>query len=413
MRRMASTCAREWEVPAAKATQGSVARSRLDGARIPGGSAGYLWRTRTIDREVPRHAHRIASLRAAPGCGRAGLRRSRPTKAPADPDALKILGTAPFTPLPKVEFTLTDTRGRPYDFRKETDGHLTLLYFGYTYCPDVCPLQMSTLSAALPDLDPAVRDSLRVVFVTVDPERDTPERLHEWLSSFDTSFVGLRGTKEEITRALDFYRFPPPEKSGEEEGYTVSHPAYVYAFTPDDRGRGMYGSETTKAVWSHDLALMAGHDWSRARAAAQAEAGEPAPPAPLRPLLSAGDVDVLDAYLPRPAAGDVTALYVTLHNRGHGGRHPGGDLGRRGGPGHPARHEDGRRADEDGAPGGRAGPASRRDGGVEAGWPPRHAGGSEQVVGARHPRRWWCSASPVRAPIAVPARVVRYEDLVR
>ncbi len=229
-------------------------------------------------------------------------------KAP-DPDALALKGTIPFEPLPKVSFTLTDTRGRPYDFRAETDGHITLLFFGYTYCPDVCPVHMATLASAMEELDPAVRDDIRVVFVSVDPERDTPERLHKWLSSFDSSFVGLRGTVEQVSDALAFYRYPPPEKSGEEEGYTVGHPAFIYAFTPDNRGRALYGVETTRAIWVHDLNLMAHHEW-------KATPSAPADEDTARSLATAGDVRILDAYVPRPAAGDVAAVYLTLRNDG-------------------------------------------------------------------------------------------------
>ncbi|HKJ00942.1 MAG TPA: SCO family protein [Longimicrobiales bacterium] len=232
-----------------------------------------------------------------------------PADAPRDPDALALLGTVPVSPLPKVSFTLTDTRGRPYDFRAETDGHITLLFFGYTFCPDICPVHMATLSAALRELDPAVRQDVRVVFVTVDPQRDTPERLATWLAAFDSSFVGVRGSEEDVAAALAFYRYPPPDRSGDETGYTVGHPALIYAFTPDDLGRAMYGPDTRKNTWIHDLEVMAGHDWSRARAGARpAAVGE-------GPAQGSG-VQVLDAVIPRPPTATSTALYATLSNPG-------------------------------------------------------------------------------------------------
>ena len=233
---------------------------------------------------------------------------SAPADAPRDPDALSLLGTVPVTPLDKVSFTLTDTQGRPFDFRAETDGHITLLFFGYTFCPDICPVHMATLAAALEELDPEVRQDVRVVFVTVDPERDTPERLGGWLATFDSSFVGVRGSEEEVAEALAFYRYPAPDKSGDEPGYTVGHPALIYAFTPDDRGRAMYGPETRTNTWLHDLNIMAGHDWSPARAGAGAAGtgGE----------TSASGVQVLDAVIPRPPTATNTALYATLRNSG-------------------------------------------------------------------------------------------------
>lgn len=233
---------------------------------------------------------------------------AEPRPEPPDPLALGLLGTTLVSPLEKVSFTLPDARGRPFDFRARTDGRITLLYFGYTYCPDVCPVQMATLAAALREAPPQVRAAVTTVFVTVDPERDTPERLGGWLAAFDSTFVGLRGTAEEVARALAFYRYPPPERSGEEPDYTVSHPALVYAFTPDDLGRALYGPETSKAVWAHDLAAMAGRDWTGTAAAASASASDA--------LARAGGIQVLDAVVPRPPSATTTALYLTLVNAG-------------------------------------------------------------------------------------------------
>ncbi len=279
--------------------------------------------------------------------GALGLSACAPSKdRTTDPNRLALRGAVPVNPLPKVDFTLTDTHGRPFDFRKETNGKITLLYFGYTYCPDVCPLQMATLAAAMKELDPAVRDRIEVVFVSVDPERDTAERMAHWLGSFDTTFIGVRGTDEQIAKILSFYNFPAPKHVGSPPNYSVSHPALVYAFTPDNLGRGMYDSETTKAIWVHDLNLIAGHDWSQAAAdqaagtaggaaaratdAAASEAGPPesgasdtspadqtgAASGQTTPAQRAGTIQVLDAYAPKPAGGNNTAMYLTLLNTG-------------------------------------------------------------------------------------------------
>jgi protein SCO1/2 len=238
-----------------------------------------------------------------------------PAETPSDPNDLPLRGTKPFAPMDKVSFTLADTHGEPFDFRKETDGKIALLFFGYTYCPDVCPMHMATLSTAMRELEPEVREQVRVVFVSVDPERDTPERLDQWLTAFDSSFVGVRGTLEDVSRALAFYRYPSPETSGEEVGYTVGHPALVYAFTPDNLGRAMYGVETPKAVWVHDLNLMAWHRWE------STSVEDPGPSADEglaseEALASLGPLEVLDAYVPRPPAGETAALYLVLRNTG-------------------------------------------------------------------------------------------------
>ncbi len=225
-----------------------------------------------------------------------------------DPNPLGLRGTIPFEPLEKVPLRLTDTRGRLWDFRVETQGKVALLFFGYTFCPDICAIHMATLSRALQDLPPAVRERVVTVFVTVDPARDTPERLAGWLGAFDSTFVGLRGTEDEISTALAFYGYPPTETSGDEVGYTVSHPALVYAFSPDGLGRAMYGPETPNAVWVHDLPRLAG--------AGPAEAGAAAAAAAAAVMARAGGIEVLDAVVPRPPTATTTAIYLTLRNVG-------------------------------------------------------------------------------------------------
>ncbi|MFQ5537079.1 MAG: SCO family protein [Gemmatimonadota bacterium] len=245
--------------------------------------------------------------------------------AGALPDAadLPLKGNKSITPIPKVDLVMPDTRGELYDFRERTRGKVALLFFGYTYCPDVCPIHMATLASALKELEPTVREKIRTVFVTVDPERDTPDRLRDWLATFDSSFVGLRGTPEEINRALAFYRSPPPERSQEGDGYTVGHPAFIYAFTPDGWGRALYGPETTKAIWIHDLQLLAAVPASEPKPSAapegpteSAQAPEGEAPSADSTLGRAGDVVVRGAVIPEPAPGSGAALYLTLVNTG-------------------------------------------------------------------------------------------------
>src|SRR5690242_8653141 len=108
--------------------------------------------------------------------------------------ALSSLRGVTLTPAqPKQDFTLLDTRGQPFRFAADTHGAATLLYFGYTNCPDVCPVQLTNIATALKRLPTDVQSKVRVVFVTTDPTRDTPERLRSWLDNFDSRFIGLRG----------------------------------------------------------------------------------------------------------------------------------------------------------------------------------------------------------------------------
>lgn len=165
-------------------------------------------------------------------------------------------GTLLPEPGAKAEFTLTDTEGRPFAFHERTDGHVTLLFFGYTHCPDVCPVTMSNLGAAYRRLSPGVRDRIKVVFVSTDPERDTPERIGSWLANFHRDFIGLRGELDEVNDIMASFALPPAMREGSGEDYTVGHSARVLAFTADDRLRLMYPADTRQAEWVSDLSRL-------------------------------------------------------------------------------------------------------------------------------------------------------------
>ena len=94
----------------------------------------------------------------------------------------------------KPSGTLTADDGKSFNLRADTRGIVTLLYFGYTHCPDLCPLTMSNTSVAMRMLPRADQAKIRVLFVSVDPGRDTAARLRSWLGGFDPAFIGLRGT---------------------------------------------------------------------------------------------------------------------------------------------------------------------------------------------------------------------------
>lgn len=165
-------------------------------------------------------------------------------------------------PIPKADFTLADTEGAPFVFLPETEGYVTLLFFGYTYCPDICPVHMANIAAVLHTLPPQVSNRVRVVMVTVDPERDTPERLRRWLDNFDRSFVGLIGPMDEVNAIQLSFMLPAAVKLGEEEtGYLMGHAAQVIAFTTDNRAHVMYPSGTRQNDWAHDLPLLVRANW--------------------------------------------------------------------------------------------------------------------------------------------------------
>jgi protein SCO1/2 len=200
----------------------------------------------------------VAAALVSAACGARSDARSGDAGNP-----LGLRGRVLPEPLPKPALVLTDTQGRPFDFRRATDGYLTLLYFGYTYCPDVCPVQMANLGAVLAQLAPSVADRIRVVFVTTDPARDTPARLRQWLDNFDPSFIGLTGDTAQVAAAERALLLPtsvigPADSSG---AYQVGHAAAVVAFTPDNRARVLYPFGIRQADWAHDLPKLLTMKW--------------------------------------------------------------------------------------------------------------------------------------------------------
>ncbi|MFF5770115.1 SCO family protein [Streptomyces californicus] len=170
--------------------------------------------------------------------------------APKDKTATVL--DQPFT---KPDLVLTDTHGKEYDLREATKGKPTLIYFGYTNCPDVCPLTMSNISLAKRELPKADQDKLQVVFVTTDPERDTPASLGKWLSAQDPFFTGLTGDFPAIQAGARKIGIGIDAPKKEKDGTIVSmHGAQVIAFSPKtDEGYVLYGENTSAEEYAKDL----------------------------------------------------------------------------------------------------------------------------------------------------------------
>jgi protein SCO1/2 len=164
-------------------------------------------------------------------------------------------GTLLDTPFTKPQLDLTDNHGKPFDLVEQTAGHPVLLYFGYTHCPDVCPTTMSDIALAKSRLPKADQDKLRVVFISSDPDRDTPARLNEWLGAMDKSFIGLTGkfaTVQAAARSVGIGIDPPVKES--DGSITVTHGAEVLAFWPkDNKAHVLYMSGTTAQQFQTDL----------------------------------------------------------------------------------------------------------------------------------------------------------------
>lgn len=150
-------------------------------------------------------------------------------------------------------FSLTDHTGKPrtlQDFR----GKLVVVFFGYTQCPDVCPTTMAKMATVMKELGPASKD-VQVLFITLDPERDTQELLNAYVPAFHPSFIGLRGDAEATARtAKEFKLFYTKTPSGDDpKNYTVDHMTASYVFDREGRVRLLVRHEAEPGAIASDL----------------------------------------------------------------------------------------------------------------------------------------------------------------
>ena len=196
----------------------------------------------------------------------AQARLKTPEPRPAAPGKADYHGGLVSPPLPKPIFTLTDTSGRAFNFRAKTEGYVTFLFFGYTHCPDMCPMQMYMIAETLRKLPAATAGQFKVVFVTTDPARDTPQVLRIYLNHFDKRFIGLTGSEEAIKAALAAANLPPAKKGtarpDSNHNYEVSHSAFVLAYTKDNLAHVIYPVGMKQEDWVHDLPNLANEVWT-------------------------------------------------------------------------------------------------------------------------------------------------------
>jgi protein SCO1/2 len=157
--------------------------------------------------------------------------------------------------MPDLAFQLTDDNGKSVtaaDYR----GKVVLLYFGYTHCPDVCPLTLAHLHGVLQRLG-AKADQARILFVSVDPARDTPAVLHAYVNAFDPRAVGLTGPASAIEALSKRYRSAFTREPGKADGqYEVSHSSAIYLFDRDGRARLLATPAAGQDDLVHDLSLL-------------------------------------------------------------------------------------------------------------------------------------------------------------
>jgi protein SCO1/2 len=176
---------------------------------------------------------------------------------------------------PRPDLALPTTDGELFDLGDRPADEVTVLFFGYTHCPDLCPTTMADLARAREMLAPGLRDRVQVVFVTEDPARDTPQLLRDWLDRFDPAFTGLIGGNEATAAALDELYLPesaqvadpstaiahPHDReetgNGHSHGdYGVDHAGTVYAWGPGGRAV-IYTGGTTPDQYAEDLGRLA------------------------------------------------------------------------------------------------------------------------------------------------------------
>ena len=153
--------------------------------------------------------------------------------------------------------TLVDTNGRPVGLREDTAAALTLVFFGYTNCPDVCGLVLADMASALHRVDPAVRSEVSVLFVTTDPARDSGPVMRTYLDRFDPRFQGLTGPLPRIKRLASALKVPLEGHhrlpSG---GYEVGHGAQIIGVSPDHAASVVWTPRTPVAHLASDITAL-------------------------------------------------------------------------------------------------------------------------------------------------------------
>jgi protein SCO1/2 len=182
----------------------------------------------------------IAAFEFAPGVRERVLPRSDGTSTASAVDTVSVPSGVPIG----GPFELTDEKGHRVtdaDYR----GRWMLVFFGYTNCPDECPLTLQKMATSLQDLGP-LADRVAPLFITVDPVRDTPERLASYLENFDTRIIGLTGSGDQVAAVAKTYRvYYEPGKTEESGADLVSHSTFLYLMDPSGKLDALFSQDVT------------------------------------------------------------------------------------------------------------------------------------------------------------------------
>lgn len=172
-----------------------------------------------------------------------------------DPNGLR--GATLDRPYSMPAAVLTDTDGKPFNLVTSTKKPVTLVFFGYTNCPDVCPTVMADVASALTKLDQQVQDQIQLLFITTDPARDTGPVIRKYLDRFDPAFVGLTGS---LTSVKDIAKAVGVPVEGMQKlpsgGYEVGHGAQVIGFGKNDKANVIWLSNAAIGDLAHDFGKL-------------------------------------------------------------------------------------------------------------------------------------------------------------
>jgi len=174
--------------------------------------------------------------------------------APASPRSATVFPAA--RPLP--EFRLVDHRNQPFG-RQSLEGHTSLLFFGFTHCPDICPATLQQLALARRQLDGKEPALPEIVLISVDPERDTPAVLERYVEYFGQGVTGVTGKLEDLrnlTTALGIHFEQAPSGEGSADDYLVNHSAAVLVIDPQARLTAIFGAPHSVEAFVNDLPLL-------------------------------------------------------------------------------------------------------------------------------------------------------------
>ncbi|WP_210441151.1 SCO family protein [Nocardioides xinjiangensis] len=177
----------------------------------------------------------------------------------------ELAGTRLDPPFEVASTPLVDTDGEAYSLTEDTDEDLTLVFFGYTHCPDICGQVMATLAGMLARLDDEQRERLEVVFVTTDPARDTQQVVADYVAAFDPAITGVTGDRADIVEvaasmkvAIGYFDAAGRELDPQDlpDTYEVDHGTQVFGISADDDVETYWGSDVSQAQLARDVTML-------------------------------------------------------------------------------------------------------------------------------------------------------------